>query len=126
MSAQALFLSPDLMFSSRITSAVKQLGGHCHVAPNLTRALELLASEPICLVVVDLESPGLEIASVIRVTGKNEIPVVAYASHVREQLLASATQVGCTEVHPRSRFNAQLNSILLKYLTPNSNQQVPT
>ncbi len=112
MSSQVLFLSPDLMFSSRVTSTVKQLGGDCRVAPTLGRALDLMDSEPICLVVVDLESPGVEIAAIAEEAGKKEIPVVAYASHVREQLLESARNAGAAEVHPRSRFSSRMAAIL--------------
>jgi len=129
---QALFLSPDLMFASRITAAARQLGSRCDVAPSLNRALELLAAprpatDPLRLLIVDLEAPALDLPTLVAATNERHIPIVAYASHVREQLLAAATQLGCTEVHPRSRFNAQLDSILAKFLSPNAtNHRAPT
>lgn len=118
MPHSVLFISPDLMFSSRVTSAVKQLGGSCLIASHLARVLEIIATESLSVVLLDLEAPGLDQIAIIAAAREKQIPVVAYASHVREQLLESARAAGAAEVLPRSRFSGQLDSLLARFLHP--------
>ena len=61
-------------------------------------------------VVVDLDQEGVEAVTELRASGF-EGRVVAFFSHVNEELGAAATDVGA-EVHPRGRFWRNLASIL--------------
>ena len=75
---------------------------------------QLRAAEPIAMV-VDLENEQIEAIEILksyRANGANaELPILAYASHEREDLLEAATELGAQSV-ARSTFASSLVRIL--------------
>jgi hypothetical protein len=87
--------APDLMDRSRISAAVP--------GAVFVRSPADLASTPARLVLLDAGRPGaLDAVALVAA------PVIAFGSHVDEQLLAAARRAGCAEVLPRSRFFRRL------------------
>jgi len=104
------------MFGSRVTGTFRQLGGTVETVSSTDKTLEALKQKPYHLLVIDLECPGVNLQQIVMVAQTVNVPVVAYASHIREALLESASLAGATEVHPRSRFSAQIETIIGRYV----------
>jgi hypothetical protein len=88
--------APDLMDRSRISSALPDAV--------FARSLADLRSMPARLVLLDVSRPGA--LDAVRAL---DAPVVAFGSHVDDELLDAARAAGCAEVLPRSRFFRQLD-----------------
>ena len=75
---------------------------------------QLLAKEPIAMV-VDLENEHLDAVDMLKKYLESgapaELPILAFASHEREDLLTAATELGATSV-ARSTFASSLVRIL--------------
>lgn len=115
---QAIFLSADLMFTSRVESAAAQLGFQLSSAATLDRCVELGDGEPIELFIFDLTTRGCESAGVAEAVSQHwpDAALLAFGPHVHEANLAAAQAAGFDEVLTRGQFNAQLPAILQKYL----------
>jgi hypothetical protein len=102
-----LVLVRDLLFSSRITVAAKHLG----VGMKLVREPGQLAAEAGGRLIVDLNQPGaLDAAAEWRRSGERE--VVGFVAHVDADTIRRAREAGIDQVLPRSRFVAELESII--------------
>jgi CheY-like chemotaxis protein len=111
MSDNALLLSDDLIFTSRIAGTARAQGLSVQQARS-TEALVQLAGEqaPSCIL-VDLNYPGLDVAELLRRLSEAcpQMPrIVGYGSHVDAAGLKAARAVGCDLVLPRSAFVEQL------------------
>lgn len=113
----ALLVSRDLFFGSKITGTAAELGFHVAVEGNSATAA-LKAAEPACrCVILDLTLPGLCVSDVLAALPAAHRPaVIAFGPHVETARLEEARAAGCDEVFPRSRFSASLSSILMRYL----------
>lgn len=111
--AKVVFLSSDLMFSSRVGGAAKLLGVEMALAPNVASLPDKLSAD--CgLVVVDLTLDGLTLPSVVR-AAKAAAPsakVVAFGAHVDRAALTDAAEAGCDLVLTRNQFNQQYGELL--------------
>jgi CheY-like chemotaxis protein len=119
MSASALLLSDDLIFTSRITGVGRDLGVPVKAARTVA-ALEALARQeaPTC-VLVDLAHPGLSVPDLLgRLAEACPVRpcVVAYGAHVDAAGLRAARQAGCDVVLPRSAFVEELPRKLPEWL----------
>jgi CheY-like chemotaxis protein len=114
-----LFLTTDLMFSSRVTGAAARLGMALKTAATPAALIELLAAaEPESLVLLDLNSPGVnpeQLAPALRASRNPPRAIIAYGPHVHEDRLAAATAAGCDEVLTRGQFNARMEETLAKW-----------
>jgi CheY-like chemotaxis protein len=113
-----LLLSDDLLFRSRITGTAEKLGLTVHTArtgAELLRAAE--QTRPAC-VLLDLQNPGLEIATLVRQLKAQTPPpmLVAYGSHVDAATLHQAREAGCDRVLPRSQVVEELVDALPVWL----------
>jgi hypothetical protein len=91
---------PDLMDRSRLSAAGE--------VTFVSRASDLAAAATgATLVVVDLSRPGAldAVASV-------GAPVIGFAPHVEDELLAAGLAAGCDQVLPRSAFFRRLPELL--------------
>jgi DNA-binding NarL/FixJ family response regulator len=94
---------PDLMDRSRLSG----IDGVSFVA---SPAALVEAASTADLVVVDLGRPRvLEVLPSITSLAPR---VIAFGSHVDEELLAAARRAGCREVLPRSKFFARAHELL--------------
>jgi DNA-binding response OmpR family regulator len=110
-----LLLSGDLAVLARVEGAARRAGEAVRQVANGAQATGICQSENVRLVVVDLSTPGLEIAAVIRQLRSEPSSgsrVIAFGPHVHEQRLAEAREAGCDLVVTRGQFFSQLDSLL--------------
>ena len=116
-----LFLTTDLLFSSRVAGAAARLGMTLKTAATPAALIELLAAaEPESLVLLDLNSPGVDprqLAPMVRASQNPPRAIIAYGPHVHEDRLSAATAAGCNEVLTRGQFNARMEETLAKWQT---------
>jgi DNA-binding NarL/FixJ family response regulator len=116
----AILLSDDLIFTSRVIGTGRDLGLPIRTARTPDAVLKLAEQQPPTCVIVDLSNPGLRIAELIAAldgTG-NRPRVVAYGSHVDTATLRAAREAGCDVVLPRSKFVEELPTALPTWLAP--------
>lgn len=114
-----LFLTTDLLFSSRVAGAAARLGMTLKTAATPAALIELLAAaDRESLVLLDLNSPGVDpqqLAPALRAGRNPPRAIIAYGPHVHEDRLAAATAAGCDEVLTRGQFNARMEETLAKW-----------
>lgn len=107
-----LFLTTDLMFSSRVLGAAKTLGLDCRLFANPQQLVASVGDCPLALIDLGLTPLDLPAAvAAIRHTAP-EAKIVAFGPHVDQQLLAAAKDAGCDVVLPRSQFNQHYVALL--------------
>jgi hypothetical protein len=103
-----LILVRDLLFGSRIIATARASG----VEVKLLRDEAKLAGEAGERLIVDLNQPGaLEAAVDWKGRGAGRI-VIGFVSHVDADTIRRAREAGIDQILPRSRFVAELESIL--------------
>jgi CheY-like chemotaxis protein len=114
-----LFLTNDLLFSSRVAGAAARAGMTVRTVGSTVALLEqVAAAEAPQFVLLDLNMPGLDprqLVPALRAASNPPRAVVAYGPHVHEDRLAAATAAGCDEVLTRGQFNARLDDVLTKW-----------
>jgi two-component system, cell cycle response regulator DivK len=104
---------PDLFFATRIESTAKLLG--VRIRPvDIASALATCRSDPPELVILDLHAAGDPVALARELKSDpatREIPIVAFYSHVQNELRELALAAGIDRVMPRSAFTARLPEI---------------
>jgi DNA-binding NarL/FixJ family response regulator len=111
--ARVVFLSSDLMFSSRVGGAAKQFGVEVVLVPNAASAPDKVTAD--CgLVLVDLSLDGLNLPAAVRAVkaAAPQAKVVAFGAHVDRAALAAAAEAGCDLVLTRNQFNQQFAELL--------------
>ena len=91
-----LFLSADLVFSSRLAAAGQRLGINVSTVSSIDAAVERIQGNLIELVVCDLSAPGAEPQALVAGLRREQanLAIVAYAPHVHEKRLEAATEAG--------------------------------
>lgn len=113
-----LLVSADLFLGSRVRGAIESQGWTLETAGTGARAVERLQSgKPYGLVLVDLETPALQIESMSAARAEGAPPIIAYGPHVHEKRLDAARTAGCDRVLTRGQFNATLSQLLKEFLT---------
>src|SRR5437867_11329246 len=111
--AAILFLSADLMFSSRVLGAAKPLGLQVQLVADPSRLPRKLDAD--CpLVIVDLALDKLDLPAVVA-TVRSSAPqarMLAFGAHVDEAALAAAKDAGCDLVLSRGQFHKQYVELL--------------
>jgi DNA-binding NarL/FixJ family response regulator len=102
--SQVLFLTSDLMFSSRVAGAAKSLGV----------ALELVNCQ---LALIDLSLDRLNLPAAVKAihAAAPQAEIVAYGPHVDHAALADAKDAGCHQVLSRGQFNQQYSDLLKRH-----------
>jgi DNA-binding NarL/FixJ family response regulator len=107
----------DLIFETKIRSTAQALGIETTVVRSLAAFdAELDRIRP-SLLIIDLNTAGVDAVA----AGNTHTPrpyVVAFVSHVDQDLAKQATEAGADQVMPRSRFTAELPRILQTHCTP--------
>jgi CheY-like chemotaxis protein len=106
----------DLLFTSKIKTAARQLGVPATFARSSAAALEEMRKTPPALVLLDLNNPRTDALGLVRSMKDDAtlalIPTVGFVSHVQTDLIAAARQAGVGEVMARSAFSERLAEIL--------------
>jgi DNA-binding NarL/FixJ family response regulator len=111
--AAVLFLSSDLMFSSRVVSAAKVHGVAISLVADQAALADKVAAD--CrLALIDLSLDRLNLPAAVRAirAGAPGAQVVAYGPHVDEAALTDAKEAGCDQVLTRGQFNKQYAELL--------------
>jgi len=109
-----LVVISDLLFQTKIRSTAGTFGVDVHCVPTGHDALAALDAHAPALMIVDLNSVGDEAVDIVAkgAAHPSKPQVLAYVSHVDEELAEAAAAAGAHQVMPRSRFNAELPKIL--------------
>ncbi len=106
---------PDLFFGSKVVGAAGKLGIQVQIAASRQAVLEGARSGP-DLVIVDLDASGIDpigIVQPLRSGSPGRPPqLVAFASHVRDDLLAAALTAGYDQVLTRGALATALPRML--------------
>jgi len=107
----------DLIFETKIRSTAQELGIEITVVRSHSELDIVLYRVSPILLIVDLNTAGVDAVSV----GDNHAPrpyIVAYVSHVDQDLAKQAAEAGADQVMPRSRFTADLPQLLQTHCIP--------
>lgn len=109
----------DLIFQTKIRSTAEALGAPVWFARRLDDWKKQIADEMPPLLIVDLNAgedalAAVAVAAVQKETGGNRAGgrIIAFVSHVDVGLAERAWAAGADEVMPRSKFSAELPTIL--------------
>jgi CheY-like chemotaxis protein len=115
-------LVDDLFFRARIAETARHIGVGFEAVSSGRGILEKLSAasgvgrekdgRP-ALIILDLNARDgpLEALRDLQRAG-NQIPIIAFLSHVQTELAEQARAAGCSEVMPRSKFTQDLAAIL--------------
>ncbi len=114
----ALYLTTDLLFSSRVTSAAADCHLDISVVSNEQQLLARVAAGGVHFVLLDFSTPDLNLLATVphlRQTAARPIAIVAYGPHVDVAGMAGAKQAGCNAVYTRGQFDSQMMMILREF-----------
>jgi CheY-like chemotaxis protein len=100
----------DLMFSTRLRDAAKDLGHECDIVRKAADVPDRLAGAD--LVVIDLMVAGGGALEALAAAQQAGVVVVAYGEHVQADVLAAAREAGADQVLTRSEFAYRLPVLL--------------
>jgi len=106
-SPQVLFVSSDLLFTSRVQQAAKRLGVDLQVAASAEDGPASVA-----LAILDLGHPNLNIVTAVSALKQKADRVLAFGPHVQEGKLAAAREAGCDQVVSRGEFHSRMEALL--------------
>jgi len=106
----------DLMFTSKIKAAARQLGVDVTFARSSDAAISGMRASAPALVILDLNNPRTDPLGTVAVMkgdpALKSIPTVGFVSHVQADLIEAARAAGVDDVLARSAFTARLSEIL--------------
>ena len=113
-SRHVVFLTGDLIFSSRAEAIAQRTNVTIHAVAGDERAVAACGEFSVEILIVDLTAPGIDVARLIpRIRAIPHSPrIVCYAPHIRADLLSAAMAAGCDLVLTRGQFDARLGDIL--------------
>jgi CheY-like chemotaxis protein len=115
MTSTILACVDDLFFLAKIRETAKVIGVTV-VTGDSRRGLAAIADPKPQAILLDLSARGLPAVDWIRALKSDPatrlIRIVAFASHVQEQLISAAREAGCDAVMARSAFTQQLPTLL--------------
>ena len=110
--APVVALSADLLFASRIRGAAQAVGAEVELARSGDALLERARSAPPRRILLDLDVRTTDPIALIEALKADPatrgIEVVAYVSHVREDMIANARAAGADRVLARGAFARDL------------------
>jgi len=109
-----VLLSRDLMLTSRLEGAARQLDVELMIAADGAAAVALCVERSSRLLIVDLRLPGLDVAELISQLQqqKERLPLLACGPHVHEMRLAEARRAGCDLVVTRGQLDREAENLL--------------
>ncbi len=112
-----LFLSSDLVFSSRLAGAGQRVGVPVSAVSSLDAATARLPGDSVGLVILDLSTSTVDPQAAVSRLRESQpaLAIVAFAPHVHEDRLRAAADAGCNEVLTRGQFDRQMEQLLARY-----------
>lgn len=108
-----LIVCNDLFFSTQLRSAAERAGAEVDLELQGSQAAAHATAERYDVVVIDLESPGLNLQGLMASLKEGSRPrVIGFGPHVQEQRLTAAREAGCDQVVSRGRIAVSLPQFL--------------
>ena len=109
-----VYFTGDLVFSARAASAGRLAGLNVALVTTVEQLRESLQEASPALLLLDLTTPGLDLAAVLAALDQtpSRPRVVAYAPHVMSARLQAARDAGCDQVLTRGQFHGQVEAIM--------------
>lgn len=120
LSPVILYLASDLVWATRIKAAADDLGLPARPVRSLGMLDERLKDTEPTGLILDLEAPEVALIMLARLRGEaadareKAIRIVAFAPHVKTELMQAARDAGASQVMPRGAFDHNLGDILLR------------
>jgi DNA-binding NarL/FixJ family response regulator len=110
----AILLTSDLTVVSHVDGAAARTGSTVRTVSNPADVVQRCESETVELVVIDLGTPSLEMASLVAsIKATTSAPrVIAFGPHVHTERLTAARDAGCDAVMSRGQFFANTYAAL--------------
>ena len=105
-------LAADLIFGARIRAAAEASHVSISLAKDVADFLTRVRAEKPRLAILDLDRRSIDIADTVRAVKQENVELLCYASHVREDAIAEARNAGADRVMARGAFAKQLTEIL--------------
>ena len=108
-------LSQDLLLLSQVLQSAAALNAQVETVCSLTDLLTRCQEGEVAQIVLDLSTPQLAPAQVLRALGQLEQPIprlIAFGPHVHTARLEAARAAGCDVVITRGQFHRDLQKIL--------------
>ena len=123
----AVAVVTDLIFSTKIVGTVRALGIDAQAVATAGALEKQLAEGRVRLVMVDMSLPvDVAVQSLRHGAAHPTTPtMLAFFSHVQNELVASAESAGATLTMPRSKFSAELPAILKRFCSISSDASGP-
>lgn len=112
-----LYFASDLIWATRIKSAADDLGVPCRPVRNPDMLAQRLAdSAPVALILdLETEEAGLDLLRALRADPRGSgMRVLAFAPHVKKDMMQRAREAGADEVLTRGAFDHDLVKILVR------------
>lgn len=112
-----LYFASDLVWATRIKATAEDLGIACRPVRNLDMLAQRLADSSPGALILDLETEeaGLELLRGLRADERGRgVRVVAFAPHVKKDLMQAARDAGADEVMTRGAFDHGLVDVLVR------------
>jgi DNA-binding NarL/FixJ family response regulator len=109
-----LALAADMIFTAKIRATGDAVGVPVLMARNAIQLLELAGTSAPRLILVDLDTRGLDISATIAdvKAAAPESRLLGFVSHVNTDAIRQARDAGADQVLARSAFTQQLPDIL--------------
>jgi DNA-binding NtrC family response regulator len=115
MTQQVLHIAADLMMSSTVKIAAQKFGLQYSSITNPQMLAAKLAGETVCALLIDLQTPGLDLSEISQHMASIAAPrpgVWMYAQHVNEAALDQAKSLNLGVVMTRGQFNRDVEKII--------------
>ena len=114
MTIEVVYLTNDLMFSSRVMSLARSAGVSLKVVGSRNALCDHVANTSSVMAFIDLEHPESQMEMLVGELAASGNPpkIVAYGPHVKQTLLDAAQAAGADSVLSRGQFDKQVGSIL--------------
>lgn len=112
-----LYFASDLIWATRIKATADDLGIPCRPVRNPDMLGQRLADSSPAALILDLETKqaGLDLLKALRADPRGaKLRVLAFAPHVKKDLMQQARDAGADEVLPRGAFDHDLVNILVR------------
>lgn len=111
-----LAITADLLFAARVRSTGAAVGADIILARTADELISLAQQRAPRRIIIDLDSRKIDVIKLITDLKRDAllatIPILAYVSHVREDMISAARAAGAERVIARGSFVKQLPALL--------------